>query len=254
MPEISRHAMVDRAARLADDARIGPVAQVGPGVQLGPGCVIDASATVIGRTSLGAKCHVFPHAIVGLPEDSGREGQCLMGQANLIREHATVCGGVERPTVLGDDNLIMIGCRIGAGARLGSHCILSNYTQVDGGATVEDYVGTSAFTFVASGAVVGTYTYVVGFTGIDAAAPPYAMVQGYPFRVRGVNSEKLRRCGFGDEDVRALKDAFREVFNHTGARVDEAAVERLAGQANLNSHVRRLVEALRAHLGGRGRA
>ena len=244
MPEISRHAVVDRSARLADDVRVGPFAVIGPGVQLGPGCVIDAGATVIGRTSLGAQCRVFPLAIIGLSEEGGPEGQCLIGQANCIREHATVCGGADQPTVLGDDNLIMIGCRIGPGARLGSHCILSNYTQVDGLATVEDYVGTSAFTFVASGAVVGTYTYVVGFTGIDTSAPPYAMVQGFPFRVRGVNSEKLHRCGFGDEDIRALKEAFRELFDHTGARVEEAGLKRLADRADLNPHVRRLVEAL----------
>jgi UDP-N-acetylglucosamine acyltransferase len=252
MPDISPHAMVDRLAQLADDVRVGPFAYVGPGVQLGPGCVIDANASVTGRTSLGAQCHVFPHAIIGLPEQDGQDVQCLIGQANRIREHAAVCGGVDRPTVLGDDNLIMVGCRIGPGARLGSHCILSNYTQIDGGATVEDHVGTSAFTFVTSGAVVGTYTYVVGFTGIDAPAPPYAMVQGFPFRVRGVNSEKLHRCGFGDDDIRALKDAFRQLFDHTGGRVDEAAVERLAGQADLNAHVRRLVEALGAQ-GGRRR-
>jgi UDP-N-acetylglucosamine acyltransferase len=253
MPEVSRHAVVDGSAELAEDVRVGPFAYVGPGVRLGPGCIIDPSATVIGRSTLGAKCHVFPHAIVGLAETEDQEAQCLIGQANHIREHVTIYGGVERPTILGDDNLIMIGCRIGAGARVGSHCILSNCTQIDRLATIEDYVGTSAFTFVGPGAAVGTYSYVVGFTGVDGAAPPFAMVQGFPFRVRGVNSEKLRRCGFGDDDIRALKDAFRQLFNHTGARVDSAALKRLAGEQGLNAHVRRLVEALRAHGGGRPR-
>ncbi len=254
MPEVSRYAVVDGSAQLAEDVRVGPFAYIGPGVRVGPGCVIDAGATVTGRTSLGAKCHVFPQAVVGQADQDGKEGECLVGQANQIREHVTVSGGLERPTVLGDDNLVMIGSRVGAGARLGSHCILSNYTQIERLATIEDYVGTSAFTFVGSEAVVGTYTYVVGYTGIDAPAPPFAMVQGFPFRVRGVNSEKLRRCGFGDEDIRALKDAFRELFNLTGARVDEAALERLAGREDLNAHVRRLVEALGGYADGRQRA
>jgi UDP-N-acetylglucosamine acyltransferase len=254
MPEISRHAVVERSAELADDVCVGPFAYIGPKVRLGPGCVIDSGATITGQTTLGAKCHVFPMAIVGVAQDGREEGRCLLGQANRIREHVTLCGGVERPTMLGDDNLIMIGCRIGPEAAVGSHCILSNYTQIDGGATIEDYVGTSAFTFVASGMTVGAYTYVVGFTGIDDHAPPYAMVQGFPFRVRGVNSEKLRRCGFGDDDVRALKDAFRQLFNETGAAVDEQALERLSAQADLNGHVRRLIEAVRRHGERRGGA
>jgi UDP-N-acetylglucosamine acyltransferase len=254
MPEISPHAVVEPSARVADDARIGPFAYVGPHVQLGPGCVLHPGATVVGRTTLGAKCQVFPQAVVGLAEQGSAEGQVLAGEGNTIREHVTIYGGVETPTILGDNNLIMIGCRIGGGARLGHHCILSNFTQIDRLATIEDHVGTSAFTFVGPGAAVGTFSYVVGFTGIDASAPPFAMVQGYPFRVRGVNSEKLRRCGFGEEDIRALKEAFRQVFNHTGARVDDSAVARLAGQADLNPHVRRLIEALQARGGAKGRA
>lgn len=251
MPEISRHAIVDPKAALADDVQVGPFAYVGPDVRIGPGCIVDAGASVTGRTTLGAKCRVFPLAVVGVGEDGDAVGQCLIGQANQIREHTTIYGGVDQPTLLGDDNLIMVGCRIGPGAQLGSHCILSNYTQVDGGARIEDYVGTSSFTFVGKGVTVGTYTYVVGFTGIDNHAPPYAMVQGYPFRVRGVNSEKLRRCGFGDGDIQALRDAFRQLFNDTGARVDDKVLGRLAGQADLNVHVRRLVETLRAQDGGR---
>jgi len=243
MPEISRHAVVEASAKLADDVRIGPFAYIGPLVRIGPGCVIDSGATVTGRTALGAKCHVFPLACVGAGED-GQVGECLIGQANAIREHVTIRGGVDRPTCLGDDNLIMIGCQIGPGASVGSHCILSNYTQIDAAARVEDHVGTSAFTFVASGVSVGTYTYVVGFTGIEDHAPPYAMVQGFPFRVRGVNTEKLRRCGFGDDDVRALKDAFRELFNQSGAEVDAEAMARLAAESNLNVHVRRLIDAI----------
>ena len=254
MPEISPRAVVEASASVADDVRIGPFAYIGPHVQLGPGCVIHAGATVAGRTTLGAKCQVFPQAVVGLSEEMDREGQCLAGQGNCIREHATVYGGIEQPTVLGDDNLIMIGCRIGGGARLGNHCILSNFTQIDCLATVEDHVGTSAFTFVGPGAAVGAFSYVVGFTGIDTPAPPFAMVQGFPFRVRGVNSEKLRRCGFGDGDIQALRDAFRQLFNDTGARVDDKVLGRLAGQADLNVHVRRLVETLRAQDGGRQRA
>ncbi len=245
MPEISRHAVIERSAELAEDVRVGPFAYIGPHVRIGAGCVIDSGATVTGQTTLGAKCRVFPMAVIGTGPGDGPEGRCVLGQANHIREHVTLCGGSERPTVLGDDNLVMIGCRIGPQAAVGSHCILSNYTQIDGGATIEDYVGTSAFAFVGPGATVGAYTYLVGFSGVEGDVPPYAMVQGFPCRIRGVNSENLRRCGFGDEDVRALKEAFRQLFDENGTTVDAQALEHLAGRADLNGHVRRLVEVVR---------
>ena len=144
----------------------------------------------------------------------------------------------------------MIGCQIGPGATVGDHCILTNYTQIDGGAVIEDYVGTSAFTFVGANTTVGAYTYIAGYTGVEGAAPPFAMVQGYPCRVRGVNSEKLRRCGFGDDDIRALKEAFRELFNGTGAEPDFESLDRLSLAPSLNPHVRRLIQTLQGQSSG----
>ncbi|MFA6132691.1 MAG: hypothetical protein WC869_01590 [Phycisphaerae bacterium] len=252
MPEISRYAVVEKTAKLAADVRVGPFAYIGPQAVLGAGCVIENGATIVGQTTLGAKCHVFPMAVIGaVPGQAGQVGRCVLGEANSIREHVTLSGGLEAPTRIGNDNLIMIGCQIGPGASVGDHCIITNCTQIDGGATIEDYVGTSAFTFIAPGAKVGMYTYIAGYTGIEGQAPPYAMVQGYPARVRGVNSEKLRRCGFGDDDIRALKEAFRELFNGAGAQADPDVLRRMAGEASLNVHVRRLVEILQAGAGGR---
>jgi len=244
MPEISRKAVVEKTAQLADEVRVGPFAYIGPEARIGPGCVIDAGATVVGRTSLGAKCHVFPFAVIGADAGQTGDGECLIGQANSIREHVTICAGAETPTRIGDDNLIMIGCQIGRGAVIGNHCILTNCTQIEGLARIDDYVGTSAFTFVAAGAHVGSYTYIAGYAGVETNVPPYAMVQGFPARVRGVNSNKLRRCGFGDEDIRALKEAFRDLFNGDAEGPDARALRRLEADGSLNPHVRRVVEAL----------
>ena len=46
MPDISPTAIVESAARLAEDVRVVPFAYFGPEVQLGPGCIIDSGATV----------------------------------------------------------------------------------------------------------------------------------------------------------------------------------------------------------------
>ena len=243
MPEISQKAIVEASAELADDVKVGAFAYIGPAVKIGPGCVIANNATVVTQTTLGANCRVFPMAVVGAAaNDSEKRCRCVIGQANIIREHLTVYAGQKEPTEIGDDNLIMIGCNVGSGAKLGSHGIFANFTQIGPRSVIEDYVRTSGFALIQAGATIGAYTFISGYAGIDSDAPPYAIVQGFPFRVRGANTENLRRCGFGEDDIRALRIAFRELFNSTGGEVNGKAMRKLSRKSGLNRHVRQLIE------------
>jgi len=254
MPEISRYAVVEKGAELADDVRVGPFSYVGPKVRIAPGCVIENNVSLTGKTVLGPKNHVFPMAIIGAPahDAPAAGGQCVLGEANDIREHVTIYAGVDRPTRIGRDNLIMIGCQIGPGAELGNHGIFANCTHVNAAAVIEDYVRTSAFPVVESGVRVGAYTFIAGYACIDRDAPPFAMLQGCPFRVRGVNTHNLQRCGFTDDDVARLKRIFRDLYNSGGSDPDPEVLQRLASSRENNVHVRRLVEALRTASSRRG--
>jgi UDP-N-acetylglucosamine acyltransferase len=253
MHKVSPQAIVEKGAQVADDVAIGPFSYIGPHVSLEAGCVIECNVTIVGHTVLGRNNHVSPMCVIGATgEDATRpaaEAGCVLGDANAIREHVAIRGGIERPTRIGRDNLIMVDCNLGAGATVGDHCIFANCTHVGDGGRVEDYVRTSAFTTVEPGATVGAYTFIAGFAGIDRDAPPFAIVQGFPFRVRGVNTQNLKRCGFGEEDITALKQAFHEIYSADNGGADEQILRRLAGADRLNPHVRRLLEALRARNG-----
>ncbi len=245
MPDISPHAVVDPAAELADDVTVGAFSYVGPEVRIAAGCVIENNVTLLGRTALGQGTHVFPLAVIGSPPP-GHDGpaECVFGEANAVREHVTIHGGIDRPTALGNHSLVMIATQVGPGARIGDHGIFDNCTQIGAGATIEDYVRMSGFASVSDGVRVGAYSFVAGYAGVEEDAPPYAMLQGYPVRVRGANTRNLKACGFGDADIHALKTAFRELFNGKGAGVNHEAVQRLIERDDLNPHVRRLVEAV----------
>jgi UDP-N-acetylglucosamine acyltransferase len=246
MSLISTKAVVEPGARVADDVRVGPFSHIGSQVVIESGCVIESNVTITGRTTIGEKSHIFPMAVIGTAADGDRAGACRLGKANMIREHVTIYGGPDAPTLLGDDNLIMIACQIGPGAIIGDHGILVNCTVIGAGAKLEDYVRSSAFTVVDRGVTVGEYTMIAGYAAVDQDAPPYAIVQGLPLRVRGVNTENLKRCGFGEDDIRALKDAFRQIFDdHTALAPDAAALDSLA-RSGCNPHVRRLIEAIAA--------
>jgi len=247
MPEISPRAVVAETAELADDVVVGPFCHVGPEVRIASGCVIQNNVTLVGRTTLGQGCRVFPLAVIGAPAaDRTGGGECILGEANAIREHVTICAGSETPTRIGNHNLIMIASQVGSGAVVGDHGIFDNCSRIGTGAVVGDYVRTSGFAVVGDGARLGAYSFVAAFGGVVHDAPPYAMLQGFPVRVRGVNTRNLRACGFDGEDIQALKRAFRELFNGPENQVNPDALGRLAGEKDLNPHVRKLLEAVAA--------
>jgi len=246
MAHISPHAIVEEGAELADDVRVGAFSYIGPRVKIAAGCVIENNASIVGTTTLGESNHVFPMGVVGVSSAEGAgEAGCVLGEANSIREHVTLYAGSDVPTRVGNDNLIMIGSQLGSGAALGDHGVFANFTRIGAGARIGDYVVTSGFATVGDGVSVGAYTFVSGYAGIDSDVPPYAMVQGFPLRVRGVNTTNLRRCGFGDDDIRVLKEAFRELFNGADLVADLDAIESFPEALKTNLHIVRLIEAVR---------
>jgi len=228
MADISPKAVVLNPAGLADDVRVGAFSFIGPGVTVGAGTVIHNSVTVVGATAIGAGCELFPGCVAG---------------------HVFVVAGAggEGGTVLGDDNLLMVGCHVGHDARIDGEGIFANFTRVEPHGRIEKFVRTSGLTNVVSDATVGAYTFTTGYASVEADVPPYAIVQGLPSTVRSVNVENLRRCGFDEETIRVLKASFRVLFNGRGAGPSPRTLrDVLDGQDN--EHVRYLVESLRASL------
>ncbi|MBT3279413.1 MAG: hypothetical protein HN909_05315 [Phycisphaerales bacterium] len=211
--------IIEPGAKIGENVDIGPFTYIGPKVRIGDDCVIDSNVTITGNTTIGAGCHIFPNSVIGVadPEGSSAAPKCIIGERNLIREHVTIYGGTGRkPTRIGTNNLIMVASQIGGGANLADHILLANSSFVAGGAIVEDYVRASAFCHFEKGVRVGNYSFVAGYVHADRDVPPYAIVQGTPLRVRGVNSHNLKACGFGESDIRTLKRVFRDIYNGTG--------------------------------------
>ncbi|MBN1941901.1 MAG: hypothetical protein JW849_01275 [Phycisphaerae bacterium] len=243
MADISPYSIVEKGAKLAQNVRVGPFCYIGPRVTIGAGTVIESNVTIVGATELGEQNRVFPMAVLGATRDGDEEkGRCIIGDANSIREHVAVYAGAgKKPTKIGRNNLVMIASQVGAGSTIGDHGIFANCTHIDPGAVIEDYVRTSAFTYVGENVTVGAYTFVAGFVQVDHDAPPYAMLQGSPYRVRGVNSHNLKACGFGEADIRELKRVFRDLFNGEG-NLDEEVLNRLRKDRKSNSHVKTLLK------------
>ncbi len=247
MAEISPYSIVEKGAKLASDVVVGPFCYIGGSVKLGSGCVVENNVTIVGQTTIGEKNHIYPMAVIGQTLDGDEnKGKCVIGSANNFREHSTIYAGTAKePTRIGKNNLIMIACQVGAGTKMGDHGIFANCTHIADRAIIEDYVRTSAFSFVDSGIRVGAYTFTAGYVQVDHDAPPFAMIQGSPYRVRGVNTHNLKQCGFGEAEIRSLKRAFRDLYNGTGD-LKQDVLKALAADKKANQYVKTLVSYLKS--------
>ena len=250
MALISPKAQVTDPAGLAEDVQVGPFTYIGPGVTVAAGTIISGNVTIGANTRIGQQCRLFPGSVVGCPPPSSSQeaaGACSIGDGNVIREHVVIESGLSPDSpgsVLGNNNLVMVGCQIGHDATLTDQGIFANFTRIEHHGRIEPFVRTSGFTVVHAYATVGAYSFTTGYASVDFDVPPFAILQGVPCRVRCVNTENLRRCGFDDKAIEMLKGAFRILFDGKGRFPDPQQLQS-AEEAFDNEHVRILIRSLR---------
>src|SRR5690554_8042187 len=108
-------AIIDPAARLAEDVQVGPWSMIGPDVEIDSGCVIGSHVVIQGPTRIGRNNRIFQFASVGAEcQDKKYRGEPTrleIGDDNVIREHVTIHRGTVRDnslTRIGDRNLFMV--------------------------------------------------------------------------------------------------------------------------------------------------
>jgi UDP-N-acetylglucosamine acyltransferase len=245
MSRVHAAATVDPGAELAPDVEVGPYAVVEAGVVLGPGCVLHTHAVVRGATTLGPGNVIHPFAVIGGEPQTKRlaagRGLLRIGASNVFREHVTIHGGsAGGATVVGSDNLFMVGAHVAHDARVGSQVVLSNATQLAGHAVIEDWVTFGGLSGVAQHVRVGESAFVAAASACERDVPPFMVVQGDRARFRGVNVVGLRRRGVPEESIAALKRAARKLWLSGATRA--STLSTLEGESD--PYVRRLVAAL----------
>jgi UDP-N-acetylglucosamine acyltransferase len=245
MARVHAAAMVDARAEVAADVDIGPYAVVEGGVVLGAGCVLHAHAVVRGRSTLGPGNVVHPFSVIGgepqMKRVAAGPAHLQIGAHNVFREHVTIHGGSgEGVTVVGSDNLFMVGAHVAHDVRVGSGVVLANATQLAGHVVVEDWATFGGLSGVAQHVRVGESAFVAAAAACERDVPPFMVVQGDRARVRGVNVVGLRRRGVPEESVVALGRAARVLWRSGTPRVQ--ALREL--ERETDPYVVRLLEAL----------
>ena len=248
---IDPRAVVSPEAGLAADVTVGPFSVIGPGVEIGPRTIVGPHAVINGPTTIGADNHVFQFASIGdAPQDKKYRGEptrLVIGARNVFREFCTVNRGTTHDkgvTRIGDDNLLMACAHVAHDCVVGSRTVFANGAVLGGHVEIGDWVILGGLSAVHQFSNVGAHSFLAGGSIVRQDVPPYVMVAGNPASPYAVNAEGLKRRGYTEDQIRAIRDAYRIVYR-SDLRLSEA-VARLEPQARERPEIRAFVDFIQA--------
>ena len=230
---------IDPSAQIAPTARVDADAVIGPGVHIGDFAIVERDV-VIGAecrlepyvyvkrwTTLGERNQISAGTVLGTdPLDKNFKGDrsyLKIGNDNVIREHYTISRGTqpESDTVIGDGNYVMTSGHIAHNCHIGSRTVIASCALVAGHVTVEDQAFISGGVVIHQYSKIGRLAMIGGNTRVNADVPPYFLYTDFNVTPCGINLVGLKRAGFSEAEIKALKSAYRILYR-SGLKLEEA--------------------------------
>jgi len=227
--KIHSMSVVSDKAEIGDDVIIGPFCVVEGDSKIGSGTVLRSHVVVGPYTEIGEENDIFPNAAIGMQcQDIGYKGELtrlVIGNRNVIRESCTLHRGTAKGggiTKVGNDNFLMVGVHIAHDCVVGDKNIMANCASLAGHVEVGSGVNIGGFSAVHQFGRVGDHAFMGGFTTANMDVLPFMKTAGTrDTKSYGVNSIGLRRKGFSEDVIHALKQTHRILFE-TGLLREEA--------------------------------
>jgi len=219
--QIHPTAIVAPSAKLGRNNRIGAFAIIEDGVELGDDNIIAAHAVLKFGTRMGHRNRVYEQAVLGgAPQhvkftDESVPTFAEIGDDNVFREAVTVNRAYQegKSTVLGNGNYLMYSAHIGHDVVIGNHNVFVTSSGIGGHVTIQDRAFVSGGVMVHQFVHIGSYAMIGGNSKITQDVLPFMITDGNPAMVRGLNVVGLKRADFRLDDIRALKQAYRILFD-----------------------------------------
>ncbi|MBU1149643.1 MAG: acyl-ACP--UDP-N-acetylglucosamine O-acyltransferase [Proteobacteria bacterium] len=212
-------AFISPDATLEEGVEVGPYSIVGPDVHIGKNTVIGPHVVIESRTDIGEGCGISQFASIGgAPQDlkyRGEETRVVIGSHNTIREYVTINRATSSDigvTIIGDHNLLMAYCHVAHNCKLGNHIVMVNAANLAGHVHVEDFAIIGGLTGVHQFTRIGAHCIIGGASAVTKDIPPFVIASGNFAKLYGLNMIGLKRRGFTDETIGAIKEAYRIVF------------------------------------------
>ncbi len=251
MSEVHPSAVISKAAELGNDVIVGPNSVVDDGAVIGDGSRLDANVVIGKGVNVGRNNTFYANSVIGRnPQMLGggletRTGRLEIGDNNTIREQVTIHPSIyeDEKTVIGNNNLLMIGVHIGHDCVLEDDIVMSNFSQISGHCKVETGVWLSGMVLVHQFITIGKWCYAAGFSGINHDVPPFVMLSGhYPPQVRALNKRGMSRAGLTDEQQEKVSEAFRKLFKTEGPLLEKAKA--IAEQNGIDENVMAMCDSI----------
>lgn len=219
VPAIHPTAVIDPEARIAPTAIIGPYSIIGPGVVIGARVEIAGHVLIQQDTLIGDDCQIYHGAVLGSdPQDlkyHGEPSRLEIGNDTAIREYATLNRGTGEGgvTLVGSGCLLMAYSHVAHDCVLGEGVILANSVNLAGHIEIGDRTTIGGMVGIHQFVQIGRHAFVGACSKVAQDIPPFLLVDGNPCRPHGLNSIGLKRSGFDSKTIRALRKAYRVVFD-----------------------------------------
>ncbi len=233
MGTIDPTARVEDGARVAPDAEIGPFCLIGKDVTIGSGCRLISHVNVVGRTTIGAGCQIFPFASLGTAPQSlayrGEPTALEIGESCTIRESVTMNvgtvggGGLTR---VGSRGYFMAYSHVGHDCRVGNDVIFANSATLGGHCDIGDNVFLGGLSAVHQFGRVGSNAMIGGVTGVRGDVIPFGMANGQHAFLDGLNIIGMRRRKFTRERLHKVRSFYQQLFHGSGAFAERLAALR----------------------------
>ena len=219
MAKIHPTAVVDAGAELDASVTVGPYAVIGPEVRIGAGTTVGPHTVIEGRTTIGRDNRIFQFASIGaISQDmsyGGEPAALEIGDRNTIREFCTLNMGTAKEdgiTRVGSDNWVMAYVHIAHDCRVGNHIVMANNATLAGHVHIGDWAVIGGLTGVHQFVHVGAHA-MIGFQGhVAQDVPPFMTADGNPLALRAVNLTGLRRRGFSNERIGAIRQMHKLLY------------------------------------------
>ncbi len=247
MEIIHPSAVVHESAQLANDVSVGPYCVVGARARIGSDTTLMAHVVIEPDVVIGTDNLFFPGSVMGAtPQILGcgpdaETGRLVIGNRNTFREHVTVHRSMspEGITLVGDENLLMIGAHVGHDCILEDKLVITNGVHMGGHCKLETGGWISGMVGIHQFVTLGKWCYIAGLSTVSRDVPPYLTVGGnYPSRVRGINDRGVQRAGLGDAGLKSLQKAQRQLYRNGGSLIENA--KHLEAQEGLDPAVREI--------------
>lgn len=258
--QIHPTAIIEPGAQLGENVAIGAYAYVGALAVIGDGTVLHHHANVEGRTTIGARCEIFPFACVGTKTHDlkykGGEPGLMVGDRNVFREYVSVHGATNESdyTRMGNDNVMLAYSHIAHDCVVGNHLVMSAQSALAGHVIVEDHVNVGWGSGVHQFCRVGAFSMLGAMSKVVQDVPPYIIADGNAAIARSINKVGLERNGFTPEQLESIKHAFRlfyrSGYNRTQA-FEHMRAHKLAGSPEFKHFLEFVTQSERGVVAGR---